>query len=122
MRLTAVVLLCLVAVPASAQEPERPLTTGVVSSLVVLGSATFLDLHSTHYALKVGATEQNPLMRGSTPKRIAVASASFAAYTWLATSRWGREHPKLMMVASFAAAGATAWVASRNYRIYRAMR
>lgn len=61
----------------------------------LLPLAAAADLVTTEIALRHGAEEHNPLMRGSTGQRIAVQAASVVATLWLA-SKLERRYPRFV--------------------------
>lgn len=61
----------------------------------MLPIAAAADLVTTEIALRRGAEEHNPLMRGGTASRIAVQAVSVTVTLWLAR-RLERRHPQLV--------------------------
>lgn len=76
------------------------------------------DLASTHYAESRGASEVNPLMRGSWAQRIALKSAATVFAVW-ATSKIGQAHQRLAKVVLVTLNAVVAGVVINNVRVAR---
>ena len=74
------------------------------------------DLVSTAYAESRGASEGNPVMRGSWAQRIALKSASTALVVW-ATSKVAKEHQQVAKVVLVTLTAVIAGVAINNVRV-----
>lgn len=73
--------------------PSLAQANDVTKRLLPLAAAA--DVITTEVALRRGAEEHNPLMKGGTGQRIAVQAASVAATLWLA-QKLERKYPALV--------------------------
>lgn len=85
---------------------------------VLFVSAQVADLHSTHRAIASGAgVEGNPIMSGSTTKRIVLKAAATVPILALADRLQRQGKRRTARVLLYSASAFTSAVAARNYQI-----
>jgi hypothetical protein len=95
---------------------------GVLTALQAATIATqMLDVHSTASAMKVGATEANPLMGGLVKNRAAFigVKAAMGAGLVYVTHHIAKENKMLAIVTSAAINSAYLMIARHNYKVAR---
>ena len=119
----ALALLLLIPTRVLAQEsaPEAPSTRPLVPLYVSLGVLLGLDAHSTTLALKAGAVETNPLMRGvaDQPAALVAVKAGAAASTIWLTHKLAKRSRTGAFIVMAAVNSAYATVVAHNYRAAR---
>jgi hypothetical protein len=111
-------------------QPARSLVTrtrpGMLPSLYVSYAALqAFDGYSTLHALRQGATEANPIMRGLVGKPVlflVVKGATTYGLIKASEYLWRKGHPRTAAVLMFAANGAMALVAANNASVLRSQR
>jgi hypothetical protein len=104
---------------------ERSWTTPLLTSLQAATIVTqMLDVHSTATALKVGATEANPLMGGLVNNKAAFigVKAAMGAGLIYATHHIAKDNKMLAIVTSAAINSAYLMIARHNYKVARNLR
>jgi hypothetical protein len=104
---------------------ERGWTTPLLTSLQAATIATqMLDVHSTVTAMKLGATEANPLMGGLANNRAAFIGVKAAMSVGLVyvTHQLAKENKMAAIVASAAINSAYLMIARHNYNVARGLR
>lgn len=120
MKTTVVVLAVLCSPALAAAQSDRGLST----ASAVFGAAAAADWASTHYALRAGLHEANPLLAPchDQPTATVVAGAALdAAWLWAVHRYVAPRHPKAAMIILYAAAAGRACIAARNVRVTRGL-
>lgn len=111
--------------PLAREFGERRWTGPVLNALQAATIATqMLDVHSTATALKVGATEANPLMGGLVHNKAAFigVKAAMGAGLIYATHHIAKDNKMLAIVTSAAINSAYLMIARHNYKVARNLR
>jgi hypothetical protein len=111
--------------PLTREFGERRWTGPVLNALQAATIATqMLDVHSTATALKVGASEANPLMGGLVKNKAAFigVKAAMGAGLVYVTHHIAKENKMLAIVSSAAINSAYLMIARHNYKVARNLR
>jgi hypothetical protein len=113
MLLSAVILSAAVAISDS--EPREG--SSFQRTLLIQSVGAGADLFSTEWALKHGAVEKNPIMRGSTAKRVALKSLQVGVATWGAEKLEKDGHKGWAKVVRWGVPALNVLVAAHNMRV-----
>jgi len=120
-RLTAVILVFVVAAPVLGQERDqvsRDRPAPLVPLYISFAALQALDVHSTLTALDSGARETNPMVRGAlgNPTGLFLLKAGTAAGVVLITERLWRRNRTAAVIMMVTLNSAYATIAAQNYR------
>ena len=98
-----------------------PVLTGLQAATIV---TQMLDVHSTGKALKLGATEANPIMGGLVNNRAAFigVKAAMSAGLIYVTHQLAKDNKVAAIITSAAVNSAYLMIASHNYKVARGLR
>lgn len=110
--------------PAPSLTAPRPATRrpgALVPLYVSFGTLQVLDAHSTSRALKNGAVEANPALRGIAGNQVALLAVKAAGTSCLffASEKIWKKNKAAAIVLMVASNAAMAWVVQRNYASVR---
>jgi ABC-type uncharacterized transport system permease subunit len=102
--------------PSAARRP-----TGLMPLYISFGALQGLDAHSTASALRRGAVEANPLMKGVASNEaglLAFKAAGTAGLIFASEKLW-KKNPAAAVALMIASNSAMIWVVQHNYRASR---